>query len=401
MHHPILTRVFGKPTHKQIKTVIRKLLANLMTISCPWGHSKGHLGLLQDPAIYLACKGEAFNIPHIEPPAYPVIPAGATTANHKELCTTNAAACKAWITYKMVLTITRDQYAAAIDDFYYALLDNPTKGLHTVDLRTLFMHILNTYAKISQPVLDDNMTNFHSSINSGLPLAIYTRKQKKCQVFAADVSVPISNKTMITTGTKHALACSNITLAWYEWKRCPIIDHTWPNWKAHWTAAFAEMHDINCMTAGDTAFGANQATELNQAQQMASSLNNLANTTIQKNTTTIENLVATNAALTKAIAHIQLSIAQMCTAGISTSPAPIAPAPLTDARVRPSHWSNTKPAWDKVRYCWMHGYKVKVGHTSTTCMSCRISHQPSATQANIMGGSTRNIGYPTPATPFT
>jgi hypothetical protein len=95
MPHSILSRVFGKPTHKQIKTVICKLLANLMAISCPWGHSKGYLGLLQDPAIHLACNGEALNIPHVEPPAYPVIPAGATTANHEELHAINAAACKA------------------------------------------------------------------------------------------------------------------------------------------------------------------------------------------------------------------------------------------------------------------------------------------------------------------
>jgi hypothetical protein len=52
------------------------------------------------------------------------------------------------------------------------------------------------------------------------------------------------------------------------------------------------MRNINCMTAGDTVFGAYQAAKLEQAQQMASSLNNLANTTIQKNTT-IENLMAT------------------------------------------------------------------------------------------------------------
>ncbi len=62
------------------------------------------------------------------------------------------------------------------------------------------------------------------------------------------------------------------------------------------------------MTARDTAFGANQAAELKQAQQMTSSLDNLENATIQKNTT-IENLVATNATLTKAITNIQLSIA--------------------------------------------------------------------------------------------
>jgi hypothetical protein len=83
MPHPILTRVFGKPTHKKIKTVICELPANLMAISCSWGHCKGHLGLLQDPAIYLARNGEAFNIPHVESPAYQVIPAGATTADRK------------------------------------------------------------------------------------------------------------------------------------------------------------------------------------------------------------------------------------------------------------------------------------------------------------------------------
>jgi hypothetical protein len=126
-------------------------------------------------------------------------------------------------------------------------------------------------------------------------------------------------------------------------KRCPPIEHTWPNWKAHWTATFAKMGDINCMTASNTVFGANQAAKLDQAQQMASSLNNLANATIQNNTT-IKNLVATNTTLTKAITVIQLSIAQMCAASISTSPAPTAPAPLMEARVCPSHWSNTKPA---------------------------------------------------------
>jgi hypothetical protein len=216
MPHPILARIFSKPTHKKIKTVIHELLVNLMAIFCPWGHSKGYLGLFQDPAIYLACNREAFNIPHVEPPAYPVIPAGATTANRKELCTTNTAACKAWNTYKMVLTITRNQFAATIGHVYNAVLDDPTKGLNTVDLHTLVMHILNTYAQINQPDLDNNMTNFHSAINSSLPLAFCTRKHEKCQVFAANSGVPTSNKTMVTTGTKHTLACGNMTLPWRE-----------------------------------------------------------------------------------------------------------------------------------------------------------------------------------------
>ncbi len=41
----------------------------------------------------------------------------------------------------------------------------------------LVQHIITTYAQISQPNLNDNMTDFNTGINPGLPLAVYTCKQ--------------------------------------------------------------------------------------------------------------------------------------------------------------------------------------------------------------------------------
>jgi hypothetical protein len=167
MPHAILTRVLGKPTHKQVKMVIRELTANLMAISCPWGHNKGHLGLLQDPAIYLANNGAVFTIPAAEPPMYPVIPVGTNVQQREELRAINIAARKAWATYRLILAITRDQFAAAINNIYYAALNDPTEGLNGVNLRTLVQHILTTYAQISQPDLDNNMAEFNIGIDSG------------------------------------------------------------------------------------------------------------------------------------------------------------------------------------------------------------------------------------------
>jgi hypothetical protein len=109
--------------HEQIKKVIWELAANLMAVSCLWGHSKGHLGLLQDPTIYAAHNREAFTIPANKPPAYPVMPNGATAPQREELCANNIVACKAWATYKLVLAITRNQFAAAINNVYYTVLD--------------------------------------------------------------------------------------------------------------------------------------------------------------------------------------------------------------------------------------------------------------------------------------
>jgi len=242
------------------------------------------------------------------------------------------------------------------------------------------------------------MNEFNIGIDPGLPLAIYTRKQEKCQVFTANAGVTISDELMVTTGSKHVLFSGNMMLGWREWKRLPAIQHTWDNWKIHWMAAFAEMHDISRMTTGKTTFGTNQAVEIEQAQQMATSLDNLANTSIQKNAT-IDNLVATNASFSKAIQDIQRTLATMMTNQTPTPGTPTPPGQPTRDRPRPSHWTTVKPPWHRTGYCWSHGYKVKVGHTSSMCTFRKTGHQPGATRTNTLGGSTFNAGWPTTGLP--
>jgi hypothetical protein len=85
--------------------------------------------------------------------------------------------------------------------------------------------------QISHFDLNNNLANFNRGIDLGLPLAVSMRKKERCQVFAFKMAVPISEATMITTGTKHALACGNMTMAWCQWNHCAIADHTWLNWK--------------------------------------------------------------------------------------------------------------------------------------------------------------------------
>jgi hypothetical protein len=169
-----------------------------MAVSCPWGHNKGHTGLLQDSDLYFAKNRAPFNIPAAKPPLYPVVPAGATAHQCEELRAQHTSTCKAWTTYCLVCTITCNQFAATINNIFYAILNNPIKGLNGVDLRTLVHHIATTYAQISQPDLDDNLADFDMGIDLGQPLAIYTRKQECCQVFALNAAVPISEATMVT-----------------------------------------------------------------------------------------------------------------------------------------------------------------------------------------------------------
>jgi hypothetical protein len=193
---------------------------------------------------------------------------------------------------------------------HYAKLNDPTEGLNAISLCDLVTHICSTYATISQPNVDDNIAKFVTGIEPSLPLAVYTRKQEKCQTFTQDASIPISEATMVTTGTKAALNCGGMELAWCKWKHCPLVDHMWNNWKLNWTAAFAETRDINRMIANNNAFTNQAATNAEQAAMMAKSLDNLANAAIQKNDT-VEKLVTANAKLAKALANANAIIARL------------------------------------------------------------------------------------------
>jgi hypothetical protein len=202
--------------------------------------------------------------------------------------------------------------------------------------------------------------------------------------------MPISKEMMVMTGTKHALKCGNMMLAWREWKRRPLHDHMWNNWKDHWTAAFAEMCNINCMTSANLAF-TNQAAaqDIAQAEKMAALLDNLANASIQKNDT-IDQLVTTNQQQAIIITDLTEAIVKLK----NGSP----PMKLWLGRKNPPHLRSTKPKWDTTGYCWMHGLWVKVGHSSTTCSYLKEGHCKDDMCTNTKGGSNLRQGWPKPPT---
>ncbi len=115
---------------------------------------------------------------------------------------------------------------------------------------------------------------------------------------------------MVATGTKAALNCGSMELAWRKWTRPLLVHHKWNNWKLHWTAVFAETCNINRMIANDSAFANQAATNAKQAVMMAKSLDNLANAAIQKNDTG-EKLFTAIEKLAKALADANAAIARL------------------------------------------------------------------------------------------
>ena len=51
---------------------------------------------------------------------------------------------------------------------------------------------------------------------------------------------------------------------------------------------------------------------------------------------------------------------------------------------------NWEASLDPNGYCWSHGFKVKMGHTSMTCTKHLAEHRDGATRVNTMGGKDYN-----------
>jgi hypothetical protein len=72
-------------------------------------------------------------------------------------------------------------------------------------------------------------------------------------------------------------------------------------------------------------------------------------------------------------------------------------AATTMGTVPPARPANaTIPAWDPQGYCWTHGWKVKLGHSSGTCSQRKEGHDATATRTSTKNGSNLNIWWTGP-----
>ena len=109
----------------------------------------------------------------------------------------------------------------------------------------------------------------------------------------------------------------------------------------------------------------------------------LAATTDKQN---IVQLVESNAKLTKNIGKLSEQLAQALQT-IATLTGSSAQKPKTNTQLK------FDLQMDPVGYCWSHGNKLKLGHSSATCTCKKPGHQDMAKRADIMGGSTENKNW--------
>ena len=82
-----VSKIVGNPSNPEVSKWFRQMCANLILVTAPLevGLGKGHLGMLQQEAVFQARNGQAYNPPLFAPTSNPVFPTGSTVAQLKEI----------------------------------------------------------------------------------------------------------------------------------------------------------------------------------------------------------------------------------------------------------------------------------------------------------------------------
>ena len=112
--------------------------------------------------------------------------------------------------------------------------------------------------------------------------------------------------------------------------------------------------------------------------KMVLALDNLANAAVQKSNT-FEQLVTANKTLIESICLQQDDSKKLLAiiTALSTSDREGGRTPSGGGKVPTAPGANGGGGaipWDPVGYCWSHGFKIKMGHSSATCENKKEGH---------------------------
>ena len=189
---------------------------------------------------------------------------------------------------------------------------------------------------------------------------------------------------MVTTGTKHAVATGGMDDAWCVWMRLPNDQQNWVRWKTMWSGAFIEKRELVRLTGIAYNSMANQDAEMEIGNTIVVALDNLANTSFQKNDT-VERLVISILFLFASLAARDTEIARLLTVitNLSTGRGGVG-----EGGGGINNGKATGAPWKPIGYCRTHGLKVRVSHSSATCNTRKDGHESHLTAkcGDIQGG---------------
>ena len=384
--NPRIPPLVGRPEHSSLTELKQLLYENAASVqSALGGGGHGHLGLVISNARHSTLTGHNF-VPPLNPGTTPVIPNGSTGPQIARLVATHKAELKVFQTFRNVDNALKQQLTSAVSRMYIKAMANRMLGFANVSARQLLQHLTRTYGKLTPGQLDANDKEFKKDYDTNDPIENLYEQIENTTDTADEADVPYSQQQILNNALNILTRTGMFLDSVRTWKRRPIIEHTWPNFKIHFTDAADELLETR-RTAQEMGYNQHQANNAEvEAQEddvaaTADALINLASAT-QADRQMLADLTSTNRALAQTVTAQQVEITAL--------KLQVAARGNNNNRNRNNGDRNNGGGAQR-SYCHTHGYyNHPRGHTSLNCNRPSEGHQRNATWTNNLGGTQRN-----------
>lgn len=387
--------VDGQPSDDDITNLRETLYPLLLDIPYDEGGTHNLIGILEPPTAYAARWGAVFPIP-VRPPTYPAIPDDATPVVRARREAEHAVRVKDYAAYEAAERAVAKFIRDAVNEIWYRDLRHARSFYVNVTAIQLITHLADNCRGLHPAELVNLPTRMLSFYNDADGIPEYINMLEDAQRKLERARLPMSDEQLLAIATTSVLASGHFPRPTDDWEAKAPADKTWQNWKHHYRAAHTARRR-QLLAAGTATMGAANAVTMVETDPITDTtiakldeyLDNLAAAATTEKST-LQQLTEANATLTTNVATLTANITALTSAYTLLAAHLGGAAPPTVPQQATGKKKKQRTPLDPNGYCWSHGYKVGVGHNSSTCTNKRNGHQDGATRANTMGGSTAN-----------
>jgi hypothetical protein len=290
----------------------------------------------------------------------------------------------------------KKQLTAALDPEYLAELRHADSNTIMLPIPEILEHLFTHYGQVDSTVLDIAETkvkqyqwNIHDQ-----PVLFYNEIEDLVSLTQA-ANLPKSELQIVNFGLDIIRKTGDFEKALTEWYGRPPAEHTWINFKQHFTAAYRNLKRVRGPTMRNTAYhqahqlATNLSTDFhNMRNEIVTSMNALALSQEQQHDPNDqlhqEESGASNPSMNAASSNNNAQLVEAIQQLMQTIQANQSNSSGGTSRTGRRNTGN-RPRRNTSKYCWSHG---ACSHSSAECNNKRPGHTDAATFEEKMGGST-------------
>ena len=409
---PILPKIVGKPTFEKLHAMKKSLKANATSVQSDLGGGQfGHLGLVLDDATYNALTGENY-----VRPAHPgalVIAAGTALHEAVRLREEHSENVRLFRETVDVHNALMKQIVQTVEPDFIKELYNDVTSTITQTIPQVLTFLFTRYGEVdSQRVTqeEDKVKNYAWNIMD--PPVVLFNLIEDLEKIAEAANVPKTVGQRINYGLDIIRTTGEFENSLITWYARPNDQHTWANFKTHFTEAHTELSRVRGASMRGSAFHQANATVAALSAEMHNIRNDLVESinslSFQESDDTspppteesppIDNhllnaAMSNQTALITAIQDLQSQIRDLSSSTDRTTQEGRGRgrggrySGRGRGRGRYGSYQRHRPNISK--YCWTHG---ACAHESSVCETPAPGHKNEASFKNKMGGSTAYCG---------